>query len=95
MTPHSFTLNVPSPQTAKPPLISYKKKASTATVTTPKLTSFGAAAPVKPPVGNGFDEVSLPATSVKLAQFKRVALLVCTTMERLPKKAPGPLRVVT
>ena len=36
---------------------------------------------------------AVPATSVKLAQVRRVALLVWTTTERLPKKDAGPLAV--
>ena len=38
-----------------------------------------------PLVALGADEVR-----TKLAQLSRVALRVCTTMERLPMKAPGP-----
>ena len=38
-----------------------------------------------PLVALGADEVR-----TKLAQFSRVALRVCTTMERLPIKAAGP-----
>ena len=34
--------------------------------------------------------VALPPVRVKLAQVRRVALLVWMTMERLPKKAPRP-----
>ena len=32
----------------------------------------------------------LDDTKVKLAQVRRVVLAVCSTMERLPKKAPMP-----
>ena len=37
--------------------------------------------------------VELPATRVKLAQVRRVVLLVWMTMERLPKKDAGPWTV--
>ena len=37
--------------------------------------------------------VELPATRVKLAQVRRVVLLVWMTMERLPKKEAGPWTV--
>ena len=62
-------------------------------------TKLAVAAPWYP----GFDDgtgvdlepsmVVLPAIMVKFAQVRRVALLECTTMERLPKKAAGPLAV--
>ena len=37
--------------------------------------------------------VELPDTRVKLAQVRRVVLLVWMTMERLPKNDPGPSAV--
>ena len=39
--------------------------------------------------------VLFPATRVKLAQVRRVVLLLWTTMERLPKNEPGPCAVET
>lgn len=60
----------------------------------PILASLAAAPPVYavdlgagavPPV-----MVLLPAMRVKLAQVRRVALLLWITMERLPKKEAGP-----
>lgn len=68
----------------------------------PALTNAVAAPPVKGAGGVDpttvplpLDEVPLelvlfPLVRVKLAQVKRVALLVWKTMDRLPKKLAGP-----
>lgn len=72
----------------------------------PALMKVAAAAPVKGD-GGGLDPVIvplppgevplelllLPLVRVKLAQVRRVVLLVWMTMDRLPKKLAGPFAV--
>lgn len=55
----------------------------------------GAVGPVTVPVPVplGATELPLPLVRVKLAQVRRVLLLVWMTMERFPKKLPGPAAV--
>ena len=66
------------------------------------LTKLAAAAPLNgvgvAPVGEVTVELPLellavPLVSVKLAQVKRVVLLVWMTIERLPRKLPMPASV--
>ena len=82
-------------------LIPYNKKATTPASIAPALTSVVAAPPVKGVrVGETgvvvfvpFPVVEFPDTRVKFAQVRRVVLLVWITIERLPKKEPGPSAV--
>ncbi len=73
---------------------SYKRKAAIPAKTAPKDRDLATAPPVKlgglaVEVGDvPLPPVALPPVRVKLAQVRRVALLVWMTMERLPKKAP-------
>ena len=76
----------------------YKKKAANPASTAPALTNEVAAPPVNGvKVGDVelvvFKPVLLPVELLwrtKLAHVRRVVLLVWMTMERLPKKEPGP-----
>lgn len=75
-------------------------------MTAPALMSVAAALPVKGD-GTGLDPVTvplppdevplelvpLPLVRVKLAQVRRVVLLVWMTIDRLPKKLAGPCAV--
>ena len=82
-------------------VVSYNKKAAIAARIAPALTIVVAAPPVKGVwVGDTgvvvlvlLPLVELADTRVKLAQVRRVVLLVWITMERLPKKDPGPSAV--
>ena len=73
----------------------YKKKATSPAKTAPKLTKLVAAAPTN---GVGVELVVVltvvllaePLVRVKLAHVRRVVLLVCMFMERLPRKLPIP-----
>lgn len=81
----------------------YNKKAARPATMAPALTKVTAAPPTKGD-GTGFDPVTVPLppvvplelvvlfplVRVKLAQVRRVVLLVWITMERLPKKLLGP-----
>lgn len=77
----------------------YKANAIKPAKTAPALKNLAAAPLLNPSPVDDEDGVGvparlvLPAMRVKLAQVRRVALLLWTTMERLPKKAPGPLAV--
>ena len=74
----------------------HRANAAIPTRAAPALATLVAAPPVK---GDGVDDpavvvlvelLDLPLLSVKLAQVRRVVLLVWMTMERLPKKEPTP-----